>query len=109
MDAPLVKNEPNDTVSVELPRRHRTFAFALVWLVFVIFERIWGWNHGLSHHQAADYILSRGGLILLGLISCWRALARYWIRVSPRELTLDITALGLHQTRHFALSEVANL
>jgi hypothetical protein len=111
MDELSVKNEPDDTVSVELPRKHKGFVLALLALLLVVYERISVWTGNHPYHQSGEtyYILLTTGAILLGLISFWRALARYWIRVSPGEVTLDITALGLHETRRFARSEVANL
>ena len=114
MDSPTVKNDLRDTVSVELPRKgwwasHLLFAVAGILLGLI--GSVVGWNHNRIHDSEAKalYILIAVVAVVIGLAKCLRAVARYWIRVSPEEVTFEMTTIGTRETRRYARSEVANL
>jgi hypothetical protein len=114
MDATTVENDLRDTVSVELPRKGwwvSNLMFAMAGILLGLIENVLGWNHDRIHgpETKALYILCAAVAILFGLIACLRAVARYWIRVSPTEVTFEMTTLGTRETRRYARSEVANL
>lgn len=114
MDTPTVKNDLQDMVSVELPRRGwwvSNLLFAMAPILLGISASIVGWNHDRAHNPEAKalYILCAAIAVLSGLIACLRVLARHWIRVSPTELTLEMTTLLTHDISRYARSEVANL
>lgn len=112
MDSTLENS--HDTVSVELPGKGwwvPNLLFTMAGILLVLIVSVVGWNHDRTHDPEgmALYILCAAMAVGFGLIACLRAVARYWIRVSPTEITFEMTTLLTHDIRRYARSEVANL
>jgi hypothetical protein len=112
MDSTL--ENAHDTVSVELPRKGwwvSNLLFAMAGILLALIAIVLSWNHDRTHNPEgmATYILCAAMAVGFGLVSCLRAVARYWIRVSPTEVTLEMTTLLTHDISRYARSEVANL
>ncbi|HEY2115348.1 MAG TPA: hypothetical protein VGJ51_09670 [Candidatus Angelobacter sp.] len=109
-----VENDLYDSVSVELPRKGwwvSRLLFAMAGILLGLIGSVVGWNHDRTHDTEGMtlYILCAAMAVLFGLIACLRAVARYWISVSPTEVTCEMTTLGTRDIRRYARSEVANL
>lgn len=114
MDTPTVENDLQDTVSVELPRKGwwvSNLLFVMAGILLGLIVSVLGWNHNRTHDPEAQAlsILCAAMAVLFGLVLCLRAVARYWISVSPTEVTFEMTTLLTRDTKRYARSEVANL
>ena len=105
---------PHDTVSVELPGKGwwvSNLLFAMAGILLGLIISVLGWNHDRTHDPEAKalYILSAAMAVLFGLVACLRAVVRYWISVSPTEVTFEMKTLLTRDINRYARSEVANL
>ncbi|HEY2169325.1 MAG TPA: hypothetical protein VGJ30_06840 [Candidatus Angelobacter sp.] len=114
MDETTVENDLHDTGIGGTARKRvvvSNLLFAMAGILLVLIVSVLGWNHDRTHDPegTALYILCAAMAILFGLVSCLRAVARYWISVSPTEMTFEMTTLLTRDIRRYARSEVANL
>jgi hypothetical protein len=81
------------------------------WHSLALIVIVLGWSHDRPQDPEAKtlYVLCAAVAVGFGLIACLRAMARYWISVSPTEVTFEMTSLLTRDVKRYTRSEVANL